>query len=196
MAHLVEAQRLRMLYLEDAARNVFPESKTTSGQLMRESVALRESVPNATWPAGICRACGAFLLPGWTAQTVATNSSESKQTRKQQQQSRCQHRIRQRIILLRCTTCRRGWRASEDVRTDLAKATNDKQMGFKSPTPRATVEVEQEPSAAAESNHKTSASSKQRAKARKDRLGLQGLASKLGRRKPSSSLNLMDLMAK
>jgi hypothetical protein len=195
MAHPAEAQRLRLRFLESAARRVCFEAKTTSGQLMRESIACGQSEPNATTPAGICRACGAFLIPGWTLVTAKRKMSTSAAVR-ERRQNNCQAGKSQQTMLLRCQACQRVCRVVQKARSDPARACNAKQPAPKPLTTKVTADVEPQPLDTAQSSHKTSTTSKQRAKARKDRQGLQALASKLGSGKPSNGLNLMDLMAK
>jgi hypothetical protein len=160
-------------------------------------------------PRDACTACGNLLLPGWTTKTeVATiqvkhRPGERQRQRPQDERERDRHReakVRQLVVSRRCSFCHRVTRETADKHLR-AKLNKERQSNSTAAAPISGEKItrNQETATADERTTTETAavaklSSKKRARARKDREGLQALLNKSAQNKAGPSLGLMDLM--
>ncbi|EHY54055.1 hypothetical protein HRR83_004703 [Exophiala dermatitidis] len=186
---MADAQELRTKFLHNSARMILLSSPSTSRYLAHQSVELdyAQSTKSSSSAETVCAACGNLLLPGWTASTrivTRTTATTSKTT------SRSNNR--KKILSRRCATCQRISKQVADISVDARRRRRTPAASVSEHRHMDVVPAESPAESAPEKTTKTS--SKKRAKARKDREGLQALLNKSAQNKTGPSLNLMDLM--
>jgi hypothetical protein len=134
---------------------------------------------------GVCTACGSVLLPQWTVRnkTIAKKARPSRRALKEE-------RVMRRMVRSqRCSFCDRVTKDAIAIGSSLRKEKKKQPAEAAQPS-----ENMMSADTVVEGTNKSS--SKKRAKARKDREGLQALLKKSVQTKTLPSLNLMDLMKK
>ena len=181
----METQKTRVDFLQASARILFLSSPSTSRHLSFQGLELADlQTPSGAYQSReACSACGNLLTPGWTSRTKAvTRLLKRRQvTRPEKEQARG------KTISKQCQVCLRTSRETRILQLDTRKRQSRPSADFRKP-----VEEPIQDQPVVEKSSKVS--SKKRAKARKDREGLQALLNKSTQNKPSPSLNLMDLM--
>lgn len=180
----MNAPALRARFLQSSSDALFLSSISTSRHLETQRTQLMLSNGTRT---DSCAACGNLLLPGWTTifGLAPVKSSSAAKTRGGREESR------RKIRHLRCGACCRV--TKETVTYSL----NTRKKGV-IPTVKAPSDqpvVQSGPELPPEKSTKTM-SSKQRAKARRDREGLQSLMNRSSQNRSTPALNLLDLMRK
>ena len=184
---MTDGTAARLSFLQTSARTLFLSSPSTSRHLLTQSTELAHS-QNAhfrTNPEDACAACGSLLLPGWS--TSISLAPERSKTRR----GACsvEKHIHTKRLVRKCSTCDRITKGKVAYRPKHSK--------IKATTAAASqtaVEGIAVTKPASEKSNRTS--SKKRAKARKDRQGLQALLDRSLQNKSSPRLDLMDLMQK
>jgi hypothetical protein len=133
---------------------------------------------------GVCTACGSVLLPQWTVRSKIT-AKKARPSRRALKEERVMRRM---VRSQRCSFCDRVTKDAIAIGSSLKK--EEKQSA------EAAQSCENMMSADTVVEGTNKSSSKKRAKARKDREGLQALLKKSVQTKTLPSLNLMDLMKK
>ena len=180
-------QEHRLKFLQDSARVVFLAAPSTSRQLLRESKELRNttSPPVPDRPSDVCAACGNILLPG-RGMLSSILTSRTKPGKKNQGGK---PEMRRKVLFKRCSVCLRATKTARTVEAPSAKELQHCTKSTDSCVKLATF-------ATTESCSRSPAksSSKKRAKARKDRDGLQALLRNTMQSKAAPTLTLSDLM--
>ncbi|OCT44560.1 hypothetical protein CLCR_06346 [Cladophialophora carrionii] len=184
-----EAQKLRVRFLQQSACNLFLSTPGTSRQLMRESQELGHEVSSRVANRGqfVCAACGTILLPQWTVRsTIRTNKSTAG--RKDLKNGKV---TRRKVCSQRCSLC-------DHVTKDVISIASSPQKEKKQPAAAAAAQSSSENVMSADTSLESTSksTSKKRAKARKDREGLQALLHRSAQTKNPPSLNLLDLLKK
>ncbi|KIW63845.1 hypothetical protein PV04_08817 [Phialophora macrospora] len=181
-----EAQNLRLRFLRQSALESFLTTPATSRQLMRESQELGHEISSHAphRGEGVCTACGNILLPQWTVRTKIT----AKQARRDRGGVKAERVMRRMVRSQRCSFCGSVTKDAISIGTNHRK--EEKQSAV------ATHPSENKMSADTPLENTNKSTSKKRAKARKDREGLQALLKKSVQTKTSPGLSLMDLMKK
>ncbi|EXJ92369.1 hypothetical protein A1O3_00919 [Capronia epimyces CBS 606.96] len=182
-----DVQDLRTRFLQRSARIILLSSPSTSRHLSSQSVELQHSRSSLTSSAAnnVCAACGSLLLPGWT---VSTRSAT--QTAVAKPQTTAQKKIRRKILSRKCSSCHRVSRQTAEIKKDVRSLTRQPQISSR----LNEKPVRDELPADAAQEKSTKLSSKKRARARKDREGLQSLLDRSAQNKSSLGLSLMDFM--
>lgn len=178
------AQALRAQFLQSSSDALFLSSPSTS-RYMRAQGAQTEHFKDRRH--ANCSACGSPLLPGWTTTTslARVNLKSAAKSKSRQEESR------QKVRYLKCEICHR---VNKDTVTYPFK-TKNKGVISDEIAPAVKEAVQPGPEPVAGKSTKTM-SSKQRAKARRDREGLQSLLNRSSQNKATPGLSLMDLMRK
>ncbi len=203
----MEAQNARTNFLENAARTLFLSGPSTSRHLLSQSVELTHVTPTphrGNTPKDACTACGNLLLPGWTTKTEVTTIKSKKyhQGRERQRRTTDQREgkvdTQQLVVSRQCSFCHRITRKVADKHLQPKNKERQPVRTAEAPAPGGKTTMDNQGSATAEKAADTAAklSSKKRARARKDREGLQALLNKSAQNKAAPSLGLMDLMKK
>ncbi|KAL2416669.1 hypothetical protein ABEF95_015052 [Exophiala dermatitidis] len=187
---MADAQELRTKFLHNSARMILLSSPSTSRYLAHQSVELdyAQSTKSSSSAENVCAACGNLLLPGWTASTrivTRITASRSKTTPRS-------NNDRKKILSRKCITCQRVSKQVADISVGARRRRPTSAASVSDRRHMDVVPAESPAESAPEKTTKTS--SKKRAKARKDREGLQALLNKSAQNKTGPSLNLMDLM--
>jgi hypothetical protein len=183
---MADAQASRSRFLQDSARALFLSGTSTSRYLMIERSQLMHATENKL---DSCSACGSLLLPGWTASYgLASTKTKLKSTRNAKSREEQAH---QKTRYLKCEVCHRVTKAT----VTFPLKSKQKRMMQNERGPKAQSVAPPAPESVPEKSTKT-LSSKQRAKARRDREGLQSLLNRSSQNRTASTLNLMDLMKK
>lgn len=184
LSQLVNAQELRARFLESSSDALFLSSISTSRYLgtQRAQLMLSNGTRNDS-----CSACGNLLLPGWTTSfgLAPTRLRSAAKPRDGGEDSR------QKSRHLRCGAC---CRVTKETVTYSLK-TRKKGVTPTEKAPSVQPVVQSGPELLPEKSTKTM-SSKQRAKARRDREGLQSLMNRSSQNRATPTLNLLDLMRK
>lgn len=183
-----DSQQLRANFLERSALTLFLSAPATSWTLARETEELLHvHIPAVSHGSRqCCTACGVILLSPWTVETkIATTKVRFGKT------SKGKKIMRRKVRAQRCSTCRRVMKSiaifdpSIRRREDQSVSKADDHFNkLEASSSDATLERTNKPS------------SKKRAKARKDREGLQALFNNSAQTRAAPSLNLTDLMRK
>ena len=154
---------------------------TTSRELMHEIQQLRSACPSAVPHSSrsCCAACGSLLLPQWTV--------DSKMTAKRVKTGKGGEVSRRKVRAQRCSICRR-------VTRDAFAVNPSPRRRREQPIPASEKPVEETTPSDAILDRTTKTSSKKRAKARKDREGLQNLLDQSVHTRATPGLSLVDLM--
>ncbi|EXJ55355.1 hypothetical protein A1O7_08282 [Cladophialophora yegresii CBS 114405] len=184
-----EAQNLRVKFLQQSAFNLFLSTPATSRQLMRESQALGHEASSQLPNRGqlVCAACGTILLPQWTMKSKI----RAKRTRRGRKGLNHEKVTRQKVRSHCCSLCDN---VTKNVIAIASSPRKDKKQPAAAAPAQSSLENIMRAEPVLESN--TKSTSKKRAKARKDREGLQALLHKSAQTKTPPSLNLLDLMKK
>ncbi|KEF53997.1 uncharacterized protein A1O9_09792 [Exophiala aquamarina CBS 119918] len=181
---MVDAQAARSRFLQASGHALCLSSPSTSRHLMTESSQLThwaEASPDS------CTACGSLFLPGWTMSFGLASTNQKSESKAKSPEKQAQEKTRR----LKCGVCHRVTKAtmSYPIKT---RRQNIIQSGK---SPKAQLVAGPEPGLV---NGKSSKplSSKQRAKARRDRDGLQSSLNRNAQNRMAPALNLMDLMKK
>ena len=177
---------IRESFLEKASRQMFAASPSTSAHIAAENISLNRSVkPNNNYTQ-TCGGCGTLAVPCWTSSTLAgakrgklagTPSSQRKQLQPKSASRKC--KICGSVTKLSHHNSQKPKRhASEPV----------KPTKVESPTAEVPLSIPQRPTS------DSKVSSKKRARARKDREGLQALLNKNKGASATPALDLMDFM--
>ncbi|OAP57262.1 hypothetical protein AYL99_08000 [Fonsecaea erecta] len=179
-----EAQAARVGYLQRSARVIFLSAPSTSRQLLRESVELGHRRPShgGRGAEDTCMTCGNLMLPEWTVSTKITDRKAHAPKKKS----------RQKVRSRRCSLCSR---VIKDIATMDSSHAREAQQLVTVPTKHGEEVVATAPADPVLAKP-VKLSSKKRARARKDREGLQALLNKSMQAKSTLSLDLMDLMKK
>ena len=194
------AKTVTLKFLDASARSLATTAPPTSAHLMLErSVAADgdDKVPGDGKADSICKACGAFLLPGWTSRKNIFHerpfkpSSLRPRSRKRAKYDKT--RARESYLKIDCLHCGRFEKTPLQYRRSSRRFGTQQESQVAGST--GTTEIE---SAARQSQKATTTNtgSKQRAKARKQG-GLQALLEKSRTTtNPSSGfgLDLLDMM--
>ncbi|EXJ74815.1 uncharacterized protein A1O5_01511 [Cladophialophora psammophila CBS 110553] len=184
-----EPQAVRVRFLQDSARMLCLSAPSTSRQLLHESVELVHggSSHGDRRPGDTCTTCGSLLLPGWTASTKITDT-KTKTSKKGHPQKR---KPRRKVQSQRCSLCYRVTRAVITMGSSHRAKKEQLNSTVSGERPEEITE-----SAGSALGKATKSSSKKRAKARKDREGLQALLNRSMQTQGVPNLSLMDLMKK
>ena len=181
---MAKGDGLQAAFLENSSRYLAVSSPTTSAHLMTERLALNSNGERASTKAlrgNVCNACGTLIILGWNAMMGQRQQTTSTATQKQIRKSR-------RKLIQVCRVCLRETVNALAVIPNPVKATQPRSSA--SMTSNQATEAPRGASKGAEK-----ASSKQRAKARKEKSGLQALLNKSKQDSATSStLDLMDFM--
>ena len=184
-----ENDALRRVFLENSSRYLAVSSPSTSAHLMAERLALNIDDGRAATKDlydYICVACGTLMIIGWNAVTRQSQQRTTSKTRK------CERRGRHNNFAQTCQVCHRETITVLHFEKDATK-TATKTARPKSKASIPPTQATENPLNVSKGAEKTS--SKQRAKTRKEKSGLQALLSKSRQIAASSStLSLMDLM--
>jgi hypothetical protein len=183
---MTDAQELRRMFLENAARNLFALTPATSKQLMLEhhEVGFSTSAYASPEMCAYCSACGSILLPQWTMDITFT-TKQIKIIRKVGGEKILRSKIRSQ----RCRKCRRITRTRVQIPHNRNKSKPELVKA-----PQTGQEEITSLDAGPETETTSKQSSKKRAKGRKDREGLRALLNKSVQSRTAPSLNLTDLM--
>ena len=176
------SENLQAAFLDESSRNLAAAAPSTSAHLMAERLALLsedERKPANILRHNVCSACGTLTVLGWTAKTARQTGSSHRQLRGK----------KPRKLVQICLVCYRETATDLHTTPQAVKTTQAKSTVAMS----SRTELGMSP-AASERGEK--ASSKRRAKTRKEKSGLQAL---LNQRKQttttaSSTLDLLDFM--
>jgi len=170
---------LQAAFLENSSRYLAISSPSTSAHLMTERIALSTDGERAAAKGlrdNVCNACGTLMILGWNATMGHEHKLCSSTTQKP-------IRKRQRRLIQVCQVCHRetviAWNAVKGGQPTSSPSTTSKHP----------VEA---PATMNKGAEKTSG--KQRAKARKEKSGLQALLNKSKQTSASSSTFKLDLM--
>ena len=180
-----ENEKLRKAFLENSSQYLAVSSPSTSAHLMTERLALTiddERTSAKTLRNKACNACGTLMILGWNAITRRSPQKTSATSRKRARRDR-------RDFLQACKVCHRETVAALHVEAGATKTAQPKRKVSISTTQAFETRLNGSKSA-----EKTS--SKQRAKTRRDKGGLQALLNKSKQQTPASfsTLDWMDLM--
>lgn len=184
---MATAHDIRSQFLYSSAQALFLSSPSTSQHLLRERVQMdREDnkiIPDKM--GHVCLACGNFLLSGWTTSTklVSRGKKSTANINKRAPET-------SRVIskYLKCSTCGRTTKQRSEVRVNKQRARHGQAEPPNLDTKAPAVVADIKPTTPSK------LTSKQRAKARKDREGLQALLGRTSQTAPTPRLNLMDMM--
>jgi len=184
---MTQPRALRRRFLQESATRMFLASPSTSRHLSAEDMELRKIDPDQADPpaSARCQACGSLLVPDWTA----TTKLFSRPTRKTPPQSAVTEAASStRRLVRRCKSCHRF---TKQQTTGVIKP-----RGWRQPAAMGVRQsrIEESPPKEGKARSGPNVSSKKRAKARRDREGLQALLDRSKATKPSAALSLMDLM--
>jgi hypothetical protein len=181
----MDAQEMRIRYLQSSARMLFLSSASTSQHLSAQCLELAHSRSTPAWKEAVnaCEACGGFLVPGWTTSIKVVTSKAKRNPTAQQKDGG----LRRKLLSRRCLFCNRVTKETVDQQWKR----KDRQAQSPAVSHPPVAESPQDEPVAEKSSK---LSSKKRARARKDREGLQALLNKSAQTKSAPSLNLMDLM--
>ena len=193
----IKALETKIQFLEAAGCHYSMIAPATSAHLMlqRNSEAANNSVP--VQKSGACRACGTILIPGSTSRTSIVHEQSSKtkvHTKKHSKDDSARKPIK--FVRVDCLVCHRY----ERMPLQGSSRPNVKKLSVLNTGPLTSVSgfADKEPSDMPQSARvgTASASSKQRAKARKHG-GLQAMLEKSkvsANSSPGFGLDLLDLM--
>ncbi|KAI1614890.1 hypothetical protein EDD37DRAFT_630495 [Exophiala viscosa] len=181
----MDMQETRIGFLQESARMLFLSSPSTSRYLsaQRNEVVLSGTARKRVRIKGACTACGSLLVPAWTSDTKAVTGKVKRGTDGTSKPDE----LRNRVVSSRCSTCNR-------ITKDVVKVQLTSRKSLTKPFALQAKQEEAVPHEELVAEQPSKVTSKRRAKARKDREGLQALLSKSAQNKPSRGLNLMDLM--
>ncbi len=179
-----DAQQLRSNFLEAAARTLFLSAPAISRTLMRETEELHTTILAVSVEnKHCCTTCGSILVPPWTAETkFATKKMKIGKAGRDRKLFR-----RSKVRAQRCSICHRV------TKTTIMFDPGARRGRDKSPSVHENHSNDA-PSLDATMERTNKTTSKKRAKARKDREGLQTLLNNSVQTRAAPSLNLMDLM--
>lgn len=169
---------------------LFLSSPSTSRHLQSQSTELAHSLPSLkTLPRSreACTACGNLFAPGWTTETTITPRVGRRRQRTTPQKAL----VRSKLVSNLCLVCHRTTREVGVFKVDIGKRQS---KSSKTPAIASAASTEKTSLDKSVVEQPAKTSSKRRAKARKDREGLQALLSKSAQNKPAPSLSFMDLM--
>lgn len=181
---MADAQATRARFLQSSGHALFLSSPSSSRHLMTERSQLMHSTE--TNPDS-CTACGSIFLSGWTASLGLASTKLKSKARTKCSEEQAQEKTQ----YLKCGICHRVNKATvtHPIKTKRQKIIqSDKD-------PKAQPATDPMPEPVVEKSTK-SLSSKQRAKVRRDREGLQSLLNRSTQHRTAPTLNLMDLMKK
>ena len=179
-----DAQALRTSFLQASGYSFFLTSPSTSRHLISERSQL---VHSAGANPDSCTACGSLFLSGWTMSLRLTPTNRKSNDKAKMPKKPTQEKKRH----LRCGFCHR---VTKHVVTNPSKTKRQKVVqNEKASMPQPSSDPALEP--VIEKSTKP-LSSKQRAKARRDREGLQSLLNHSTQSRSAPTLNLMDLLKK
>jgi len=191
MSASCRAAVLRNAYLQDAAKSIAMASPSTSSYLASESVQLElakrpqnEALPDHQRQS-FCTACGNVFIPGWNCSvTGAERSTAPDQSTKES--------VQRHAIVYHCHACHQ--RTSFHLPPSPRTANSTRQEKDAHCSPVLGLDTKRQSFA----NSKASlpkTSSKKRAKARKEKAGLQSMLDRSKKEtRTSPQLNLIDLM--
>ncbi len=182
---------LQAAFLENASKYLAISGPSTSAHLGSERIALMlddEATSTKALRDQWCTACGSVSIVGWTTTFKLGKQDRKKPKVKCQRPSKQGSKKHDQVISI-CGTCHR-----ETVATLPAKRKIAHSAPSKSQTPVKTDLSIETSATVPKPADRTSSTSKQRAKARKERIGLQALLKKSKQNTTSSTMNLMDLM--
>lgn len=172
---------MQAAFLDESSRNLAAAAPSTSAHLMTQRLALLsedERKPANILRHNVCSACGTLTALGWTARTARKSRSTQQQFK-----GKKPHKMIQV-----CLVCDRETVTDLHMAPKAVKTAQSKSTGAMSSRPEPGT-----PLAISDTGEK--ASSKRRAKTRKEKSGLQAL---LNQRKQtttaSSTLDLLDFM--
>jgi hypothetical protein len=174
---------LQAAFLESSSRYMAISSPSTSAHLMTERIALRTDSEHAAAKDlrdNVCNACGTLMVLGWNA-TMGHGQKPCSNTTQRP------IRKRQRRLIQVCRVCHRQTVTALGVKVNAVKG--GQPTSSPSTTSKHPVEAPATLNKAAEKT-----SGKQRAKARKEKSGLQALLNKSKQTSASSSTFKLDLM--
>ena len=181
----MDRQESRTGFLQESARMLFLSSPSTSRYLssQKNDLVLSGTARKQVRVKDACTACGSLLVPAWTSDAKAVTGKFKRGTDGTSKPK--EHR--NRIVCSRCSTCNR-------ITKDVVKVQLPPRKSLSKPVAFHTKQEEADPHEEIVAEQPSKVTSKRRAKARKDREGLQALLSKSTQSKPSRSLSLLDLM--
>lgn len=176
----------RASFLRKAAHLTNSRSPSTSAHLVAERQALTRSSQACAPPQRLyeCQRCGTFAISIWKAKSATIKSSKKSSSRKPLAEPST------RTVVRRCSACGNVAKLLTDRKVKSARSLKVQL----SPPTLAVPEPRASPTSSIQIRDEPKLSSKKRAKARKDREGLQVL---LNRRRPSSvtpQMSLTDFM--
>ena len=180
-----ENEKLRRSFLESSSQYLAVSSPSTSAHLMTERLALTiddERTATKVLRNKACNACGTLVILGWNAITTRSPQKISATTRKRARRGR-------RALVQACKVCHRETITALHIEAGAANAAQPKR--------KVSISATQAIETPLNGNKKAEkTSSKQRAKTRRDKSGLQALLTKSKQQTPASfaTLDLMDFM--
>ncbi|EXJ94113.1 hypothetical protein A1O1_02506 [Capronia coronata CBS 617.96] len=196
---MADLQDVRTRFLQSSARMIFLASPSTSRHLSYQSSELEHTRSHGTTSRAartVCEACGTLLLPGWTASTRFGTQRTTTTS-----QATVDEKIRRKTVSLKCSACHRVTKQTAEIKPNARGSRRlkppvrgQKRLQPSVPGDQEKETVHDELSTDNSADKSTKLSSKKRAKARKDRQGLQALLNKSAQNRSRPTLNLMDLM--
>lgn len=180
----MEAVRVR--FMEKAAHLSYTRSPSTSAHLLVEKQALMRSSPTSMRSQSVqaCQRCGTIALSVWKPQRAVAKSTKKSSRRK----SPAKHMIK--TVVRRCDACGRVAKLSIDPKAQLPRSLKVRD----SLSVLAGSEFHSFPSSNFQPREEPRLSSKKRAKARKDREGLQAMLHKQKPKLAAGQMTFMDFM--
>lgn len=184
----------RHSFLATASQQLFESSPTTSAHLSAENVNLQRVHQRFRGLGGCCRSCGTLAIPGVTSSLVTSRISGEPGPKR---------RMKQKSFTSRSTTIQQCLACGRHTKETITKPNKSVRAISTTVVPPLQAPAQPPPAASVPDSPgegskppstEPKVSSKKRAKARKDREGLQAL---LNKAKPSagpSKLNFMDMM--
>ena len=185
------ADQRRGAFLSEASQLLFASSSSTSAYLSSQRVTLeRAQQPRSNFK-GACAGCGTLALPGLTVSDVKKHSPENAKRGKPRAAS---HPAPTRSLRRqKCNVCGRITTSHVDKSKKAARSSTRQDTEID--RTKIPLEAKQAPASQQHQEPKSmSVNSKKRAKARKDREGLQALLNKNKQPSTKADLNLMDFM--
>jgi RNase P subunit RPR2 len=183
------AAMLRTTFLQDAAKSIAIASPSTASYLVSESFQqeLASGPQNKALPdhqrQSFCTACGNVFIPGRNCSEVRGERTAAGQSKK--------GNVQRRTIVYNCQACYQRTTLSLPPSPQTANSKGQEKGAPHSPILGLDTKHQSLSNPAAPP---TKTSSKKRAKARKEKAGLQSMLAKSREARSSPQLNLMDLM--
>lgn len=179
----------RTQFLLSSAQALLLSSPSTSRYLMREGHAVGsiDPQPSRLTTENGCAACGSLLLPGWTSSTRMISRKMRSSRNDRSDDATTPTRV---IKSSQCLICRRVTKQQSEMKVKVKRGTFASSKDATQVTSGHDISLKPSTTLALQPK----LSSKQRAKARKDRDGLQALLNRTAQTSSQPSLSFMDMM--